>query len=479
MSERETALVFRTEPLRLRRVANFVSRCRVELAIMLLILTALGPLAHKYGAQQASRYALTAAVVEEGTIRLDEYIDVLGIDRSVYQGHVYSDKAPGQSLLAVPFYALFRLLGGAPGTVLQIEGNVGLWWLTMWFAVLPGAILGALMYRYARKISPERALSAALGIVFGSLLLPFAALLFGHVLAALLGFGAWLVLGDGLERRRVLYAGGLVGAAVSVEYTMAIIAVVLGAFVLLRKWRLLSWYVLGGLPFATGLAAYNWAAFGDPFTISYQLSAFNGVPERARAITSIFGSLQPGRFIEVFLAPRGLLVATPLVVVGLVGVVLMLRQRAYRSQGIVAGAVFLGFLLIPLMWGNPWGGDSPGARYMVPALPFLAAPIAVAWRRFQVLSGASAVVGIFTMGLATVTDPLLPRGVGYGLGTWISLALQGEWVSTVFTFVVGDLGWLIHVTLIFVSALVLRSAWRHREGSDVPGPCPESVRIVG
>lgn len=458
------------------RFRGVLHRYRTELLIALLVVVAVGPIMHDYRAQQASRYALTAAIVEHGTVRLDDYVDVLGIDKAVYGGRVYSDKAPGQPVLAVPFFALFRVMGGIPATTLQVKGNVGLWWLTLWFATIPGAILAVLMYRRAKRFSPETALLAAVAMTYGTLLLPFSALLFGHVLAGLLGYSAWLLLAtDEHTRGRFVSAGVLTGAAVLVEYTAVIFAVVFAIFVLARMPKMSAWYVAGGAPFAMALAAYNWLVFGNPLTLSYQFSAFNGVTESARPVTDIFATLGLDRLAEVFLAPRGFLIATPIVVLGVVGLVLMARNRSLRPEALVAGAVFFGFLLIPVMWGNPWGGDSPGARYVVPALPFLTVPVALVWRRLPVLSVASAALGTLTMGLATLTDPLLPRDIGFGLGTWVSRALSGAWVPTVFTQIMGGAGWFVHAALLILCGFLLRAAWRCQDwkgkGEAPLAPC--------
>src|SRR5215471_19789495 len=52
------------------------------------------------GWNQNSRFALVRAIVEEHTVRIDSYREYTG-DRALWNGHTYSDKAPGVSLLAV------------------------------------------------------------------------------------------------------------------------------------------------------------------------------------------------------------------------------------------------------------------------------------------------------------------------------------------------------------------------------------------
>ena len=69
-----------------------------------------------------SRLDLTRAIVERGTLQIDNYHDDpewLTGDKALYNGHYYSDKAIGSSLLAVPLY--FLLHGLATGLGLCAE----------------------------------------------------------------------------------------------------------------------------------------------------------------------------------------------------------------------------------------------------------------------------------------------------------------------------------------------------------------------
>ncbi len=83
-------------------------------ALFILVVLALAPFMHPFGGQQASRYALTAAVWDHGTLEVTEYASLLFRDGAARDGAFYSDKAPGQPLLAVPFYGIYRLVGGDP-----------------------------------------------------------------------------------------------------------------------------------------------------------------------------------------------------------------------------------------------------------------------------------------------------------------------------------------------------------------------------
>src|SRR2546425_11821837 len=59
------------------------------------------------GWNQNSRFVLVRSLIEQGTLRIDSYHENTG-DKALYQGHYYSHKGPGLSLLAVPPLAAMK-----------------------------------------------------------------------------------------------------------------------------------------------------------------------------------------------------------------------------------------------------------------------------------------------------------------------------------------------------------------------------------
>jgi hypothetical protein len=73
--------------------------------------------AYFYGAggwNQNSRFDLTRAIVEQHTLSIDAFQDNTG-DKAQRDGHWFTDKAPGLSVLAVPAYAAVHAV--RPGAV--------------------------------------------------------------------------------------------------------------------------------------------------------------------------------------------------------------------------------------------------------------------------------------------------------------------------------------------------------------------------
>ena len=69
-----------------------------------------------------SRLNLTRAIVEQGTFAIDAYHEAPGWatgDKAFFQGHYYSDKAIGASMMAVPIYFLLHGASQALGLALS------------------------------------------------------------------------------------------------------------------------------------------------------------------------------------------------------------------------------------------------------------------------------------------------------------------------------------------------------------------------
>lgn len=446
-------------PPRALRALSLLRAPPTRWAAALLLVVVVGPLVQIATAQPLVRFAQTGALVEQRSLVLDDYADTLLVDQVEHDGHTYSDKAPLEAFLAVPVYAAGRAVGMESAAVERPEGNLGLWWVTLWMATLPAAGLLVLMAGAARRIAPAGADLAAIALSFGSLLLPFAGQLYGHVLCTLLAYGSWRLID---ERSRstmaALAAGALAGASVATEYPMALVAGVLAvAVVVVSGWRRLLWFVAGGTPFAVFVGWYHWAAFGDPLTDPYRLK-----PAHEGASAAVTGAPRPGQALEVLFGSRGLLLFAPIVGVGLVGLVMLARRGGRARPGAVVGlVVFVALWLLQSGWSNPWGGEMPGPRYMIAALPFLAPGVAEVATRARPVVRAALAWGVAAMALPLVTVHLV-----LGDGTTVLAHLDNirRWGFSppISVLALGDVaGWAVYALAVAAAlALVVRSLRR-------------------
>jgi hypothetical protein len=246
--------------------------------------------------------------------------------------------------------------------------------------------------RVSEGLAPGFGSIALVTFALGTLIAPFAAMNFDQVPAAALGFGAFLL----AWRRKPFAAGLLAGTSVFFEYQAGAIMAVVGAYLFLttRSGRSLARYAAGSVPGLIALAAYDWAAFGAPWRLSYHYVDNLYQPAQAGGL---FGIHVPSTYAvqQVFIGRGGLIVATPVLVVAAWG--LGLIWRAVRAEVAACIAVIAIFVVLNCGYFLPYGG-TPGPRFLLPALPFLALGLGPAFARWRVptavLAGISIVAGM-------------------------------------------------------------------------------------
>jgi hypothetical protein len=373
-----------------------------------------------------SRFDLVRSLVERQRLDIDPYQHDTG-DKALFAGHYYSDKAPGASFLATPVYAAYygfvRLTGGTPPASLEAiardeDGERqylvnqafrrALYICNLFTNALGGAVLGALFFTYLARLVPGRqALEAALALGLGSLVLPYATMFYGHVLAALFLFAAFALV-TGLEPggRRLAGAGALAGLAVLTELPTAPAALLIGAWALWRTRRRGLWFAAGLVPPLVLLALYQHAAFASVLGAGY---AHVSRPDFAEGMShgllgvglprpSVLAAMLVGR-------SRGLLYLSPVLVLGFVGLVRRVREPTFA----LAGAIVLYFLLMNAGYYMWYGGSALGPRHLIPALPFLGLGIPFALRRHRpILVAVLLGVSVCNLLAATAVEPAAP-----------------------------------------------------------------------
>lgn len=367
---------------------------------------------HFVSPNEMSRWAVAAAIVEGGTVEVSSLLPLLGSrleDLSEVGGRVYSNKAPGAVLAALPGYLAARAFAGPPS---RDSIRPVLYAMRLAGATIPLLALAIVFSRAARRCgATDEAVAFALFVLlFGTVLFAYGMLLFSHALVAACLFAAWALLfafpaGD--QRMKDLGAGALIGLAVLSEYPAAVPAAVLvaAAFERGNGARILR-VILGGAPFAVILALYNRAAFGGFFELSSGHERLGEFQELAGSGLFGVGLPSPLILLRLLVDPsKGLLVFSP---------VLLLAPLGWKAARAALGTrAFATLLLVPaslilLYSGYPnWhGGWTVGPRYLTAAIPFLALPLSLAWRGrlALLLAGYSATAVILT----SVAFPFVP-----------------------------------------------------------------------
>ncbi|WP_336250754.1 hypothetical protein [Stomatohabitans albus] len=338
-----------------------------------------------------------------------------------------------------------------------------LWWLSTWSSAIPAAILAVLMRRVSARITGDNqaGLVAATTMTFTTLLFPFANLLFGHMLAACLVYAAWVVADGGTDTPetispgRLAWAGGLAGLAVLVEYTAAIVVIALAIQLLITNARNSWGYILGGLPCLVLLGLYNWVAWGSPFSFSYSNSG-TFANHHAKGLFGIQWP-NPGLTLQVLVGERGLFLMTPICLAGFFGLFLLVQTFQSRRTAVFSLVVFIAFVCVQGGWSSATAGASPGARYVVPALPFLAIGVAQFWRWSWLSTVIFAALGAIPMFAAVMTNPLAQPTQPWATAFWIQRIMNGNMAWTLFHGYMAD--WLVMVATWIIATALLALAW--------------------
>ncbi len=394
----------------LRWWSELAHQRRRAILLVALLLFAYGFFQQHPAWNEYSRYDLVRAIVEQGTGQIDSFHENTG-DAAFYAGHWYSDKAPGTALLGVPVYVLLLVssgLSGASGVPGQVEAVQALAFVESGIAT---ALLVVLLVRFLAPLVGERwAIAVALAYGFGSIAFPFATMFFGHAASTAALFASFYLLHRLKERPgrwAAVVAGFLSGWAVLIEIPVVLGVAALFVYALFLGRGVAARFVFGGLPLAVVLLGYNWLTFGSPFSIGYQHAPTFEAQNQQGLVSIVWPDLRTT--MELLFSPRGLIRLAPWFALAPLGL-LALRRRGLRFELLLAATICVAFLTYNSGALNPFGGWTPGPRYLLPALPFAAVLVAFIPRVLRAIAIPLMVGSAAVMLVATATMPNAPEG---------------------------------------------------------------------
>ena len=315
-------------------------------------------------------------------------------DLAEHDGHLYSDKAPGLALAAIPPVAIAYPFVAEPAS----RGGIArlTYLATVITAAIPTVITALLIFWLAGALGASNggALFAAAVFGLGTPAWCYATLFYGHALATaclVTAFSAAVAFRtsptSGRDWLLAIAVGAGGGWATVTEYQAVVPAALTACLALARAraggverlQRVALGVTASALVCAAALVLFNEQSFGAPFALGYSKEVgFSGMSQ------GFFGLSYPrrGALMEILFGQfRGLFFLAPVLALAPLGFALLVISPASRLEGIVAMAIAAYYVLVNASYYYWDGGWSFGPRHMAPALPMMSLALALLWSR--------------------------------------------------------------------------------------------------
>jgi hypothetical protein len=403
----------------------------------------------------ASRFSLTASIVEEQTFQIDNFLNEvitfwwLPKDFASYKGNIYSDKAPLGSFLGVPIYLIFRIITS--------DFNILGYFVTLFTVGVLTSLTALLVYYFGQLFHAEKNARALLAFSFGlgSAAFFYSTVFFSHAITAFMGFASFYLLfkaKNSLIPRNFALAGILAALAISSDYTAGVIAVVLFGYAFSLTPRKAYLFFLPFLATLLPLFLYHWIAFENPFVTPYLYANLYSEFHSTGFYGMGFLDLKfLSQLATQLFAPWGFFFTTPLALLSFA--YLPKFYRSHKKEAFVIVAITIGLFYVA---GNIGRFDAYSSRLLVPLIPFLILPLyTIDFKDIKFKTGFLMILIVSILINLAGVDTFLPKIVKISVisSTYGNHNLLGEFLL--------NRGINIHYITILPLFFIYTFIWRH------------------
>jgi hypothetical protein len=405
--------------------------------IFLMVVIAYGYFSSERDPNVNSRLALVKAFVDEGRLEIDSYhnTELYTIDKSYFNGHYYSDKAVGTAVLGVLAYYPVRWIYAHEG--IRLTPRLFREWLTFLAVSLPTAFLAPFLYVLIYQITASTAMSLiiTLAISIGTPIYKYGTAFYGHTLATVFYFLAFLIWFYARRQRSIsmpwaFISAFLLGCTVLSEFPTVVLVILISPYIIytlyqsrqLSNWKIYALMAAGFLIAIYPQLSYNYNIFGTPFITGYShesLPAF-----RAAHGTDFMGIGWPDLrvfFYQTFHPSLGIFWQSPILLMAIIGWFFMAKQEEYRAELYFTIGVIVLYILFFSGYFDWQGGIVFSPRHLIPILPFFAFPLAFTPRKIA--------IPLLIAGMISVFQNLLMAASGFeGLYEYIHTTMDGTYI---------------------------------------------------
>lgn len=388
---------------------------------------------------ERGRFVLIYSLVEDRSLFFSVPVAKFATpDLGYWRGKYVSLFAPGVSLLTIPGYIIGKYYGAS---------QVGVFAVIAFFAICNFFLI----LKISRSLGVGGVASTIAGLMFlfASPAFSYAVTLYQHHISTfLILLSMYLVITQKRLWWTLIVVWFLCASALLIDYPNLFLMFPIGLSALIKlitiqdskdritiriKPTLLLTFVGVVVPLVI-FGLFNYYSYGSPFRLSGTVPYIAEIDSDGNPVIPLSNDKEPivkdlaelssikgqssvaffnprnmanGFYIHLFSPDRGVLYYTPIMFVGVIGVVLLYKQK-YRYLPLLLSVVLIDLLLYS-MWGDPWGGWAFGSRYLIPAYAIMSIFVAVVLDRFKkniplllIIFGISLYsVGVNTIGALT------------------------------------------------------------------------------
>lgn len=362
-----------------------------------------------------SQYALTQALTEKKTIKIDSYMEwTYWTDYAKVRDHYYSDRDPGLSFLAVPFYFIATKIyyfahmpydGLNPSTDLNSTIQALTYLTSAFWGAIGVVVVYLLCLHFGR--TKKASLITAISVGIGTLLWKYSAMFYREpVFTTFLLIAYYCIFLTGKKttinyKKLFTVAGFFAGLSVSVDYSKLFIIIIIYLYILWANFKYkishLIFFTVGlVLPLAL-VTLYNLSAFNNIFAVPHQYnnsiswlytkSSIFKTPFMPSVLVNLTNNTsipkdvlnyllsnpsldyQTGAYWATVWRYRGIFVQTPLLFIAVLGWFSFLKSNWREAVGLLLSAMII--FLINSKLTVFWAGNNYDSRYFLPTTTIL------------------------------------------------------------------------------------------------------------
>jgi hypothetical protein len=332
---------------------------------------------------ERGRYALTRAIVEDHSLKIDNYKDFSFPDVSFKNGHYYSRFPGGMSFLMAPAHMVALKLSPQSPQIFGFEFVSFLSALSIGFLYILGRV---------NKFSISTSLLGSYVFAFGTIVFTFSGGYWAHIPSVFLVSFILVLFSLFIKSKKswhIFAISLLYSIAFSIDFPNALFLLPILLYIVFAgfkkgKMALLKYSIVVAIPIlaiVSLILLYNTMSFGKPLAIGQSASVSVGtrfkktfIPLKDWTSEGVFDDrrLFPGLYTQVISSQRGLLMFSPIIFLSCFGFISLFKKNKFF--GATLASIFLINLVFYSVWQDYWGGWSYGPRYLLAVLPIFLLP---------------------------------------------------------------------------------------------------------